>query len=332
MLCTLGGCASLQSPVGARASEAALSADAAPAMAWWAGAGDPLLARLIDNGLAADPLLGREARALAELQARPRHWRFRVASWIDRILQQTPEAPEFPEVQAVRLADARQRKAARIARAYVEVRRLQASLALRQVFQYQFHDDADFARWRHEAGLVSAVDGGLAASLVGVNAGALADIRARLAAAEATLARRAALAPSQLALWLDDGAQVPRLDADGAAAAACDDARAAGPRAALTEAREREGALPKLERDAERTADDARAAYRLGTGDFATLYVAQTAVLAVREARIAAQARRARAAINLWTDAGLRRNQAGLREPARSPAGDVPMAARDGRG
>ncbi len=329
MLCTLGGCASLQSPVGARASETALSADAAPAMAWWAGAGDPLLARLIDNGLAADQLLGREARALAELQARPRHWRFRVARWIDRILQQTPESPE---VQAVRLADARQRKAARIARAYVEVRCLQASVALRQVFQDQFHDDADFARWRHEAGLVSAVDGGLAASLVGVNAGALADIRARLAAAEATLARRAAFAPSQLALWLDNGAQVPLLDADGAAAAACDDARAAGPRAALTEAREREGALPKLERDAERTADDARAAYRLGTGDFATLYVAQTAVLAVREARIAAQARRARAAINLWTDAGLCRSQARLREPARSLAGDVPMAARDGRG
>jgi hypothetical protein len=52
----------------------------------------------------------------------------------------------------------------------------------------------------------------------------------------------------------------------------------------------------------------------------------------VREARIATRARLARAAIDLWTDAGLRRNQAKLREPARSPVGDMPMAAGDCRG
>ncbi|MDD4885775.1 MAG: type I secretion system protein TolC, partial [Thiomonas sp.] len=147
-----------------------------------------------------------------------------------------------------------------------------------------------------------------------------------------TLARRTAVAPWQLGLWVADGAQVPWLDADGAAAAACDDAQAASQRDALADVRAREAALPKLERDAERTADDARAAYHLGTGDFATLYVAQTAVLAVREARIATRARRARTAIDLWTDAGLRRNQARLREPARHPAGESPMAAGDCRG
>jgi outer membrane protein TolC len=325
----LGGCASLQSPAGALASEAAVSADAAPCVPWWTEVDDPLLARLIDNGLAADPLLRREASALADLRTRSQHWRFRLARWIGRMLQQMPNSHE---VQAVRLADARQRKAARIARAYVEVRRLQANLALRQAFQDRFDNDADFARWRYEAGLVSAVDGGLAASLIGTNASALADTRARLAAVEATLARRAAVASWKLGLWVNDGAQIPWLDADGAAAAACDDAQAAGLRAALADVRAREAALPKLERDAERTADDARAAYRLGTGDFATLYVAQTAVLAVREARVAARARRARTAIDLWTDAGLRRNQARLREPARRPAGESSMAAGDCRG
>jgi outer membrane protein TolC len=296
---------------------------------WWTEVDDPLLARLIDNGLAADPLLRREASALADLRTRSQHWRFRLARWIGRMLQQMPNSHE---VQAVRLADARQRKAARIARAYVEVRRLQANLALRQAFQDRFDNDADFARWRYEAGLVSAVDGGLAASLIGTNASALADTRARLAAVEATLARRAAVASWKLGLWVNDGAQIPWLDADGAAAAACDDAQAAGLRAALADVRAREAALPKLERDAERTTDDARAAYRLGTGDFATLYVAQTAVLAVREARVAARARRARTAIDLWTDAGLRRNQARLREPARRPAGESSMAAGDCRG
>ncbi|VDY03368.1 conserved protein of unknown function [Thiomonas sp. Bio17B3] len=324
MLCTLGGCASLQSPAGAQISEAAVSADSAPSMPWWTEVDDPLLARLIDHGLAADPLLVREARVLADLQARSQQWRFRLARWVGRMLQQMPDSPE---VQAVRLADARQRKAARIARGYVEVRRLQWNLALRQAFQDRFHDDADFARWRYEAGLVSGVDSGLAASLIGTNASALADTRARLAAAEATLARRAAVAPWQLGLWIADGAQVPWLDADGAAAAACDDAQAAGLRAALAEARAREAALPELERDAERTADDARAAYRLGTGDFATLYVAQTAQLSVREARIDTRARLARAAIDLWTDVGLRRNQARLREPTLSSVGDMPLAA-----
>ncbi|CQR37801.1 Putative Integral outer membrane protein TolC, efflux pump component (fragment) [Thiomonas arsenitoxydans] len=133
-------------------------------------------------------------------------------------------------------------------------------------------------------------------------------------------------------MWVADGAQVPWLDVDGAAAAACDDAQAAGLRAVLAEVRAREAALPELERDAERTADDARAAYRLGTGDFATLYVAQTAQLAVREARIDTRARLARAAIDLWTDVGLRRNQARLREPTRSSVGDMPLAAGDCRG
>ncbi|HOI66806.1 MAG TPA: type I secretion system protein TolC, partial [Thiomonas arsenitoxydans] len=137
MLCTLGGCASLQSPAGAQASEAAVSADSAPSVPWWTEVDDPLLVRLIDHGLAADPLLVREARALADLQARSQQWRFRLARWVGRMLQQMPDSPE---VQAVRLADARQRKAARIARAYVEVRRLQWNLALRQAFQDRFHD------------------------------------------------------------------------------------------------------------------------------------------------------------------------------------------------
>lgn len=313
MLCALGGCASTHPASGPLAPATTTLANAAPALPWWNSAGDPVLARLVHDGLAADPRLRREALWLATTQEQSHQWRWRLARWIARELHQTPEAPD---TLALRLADARQRQAARIARSYVEVRRLQASLALRQAFQDHFHDDADYARWRHEAGLVSAVDGGLAASLVGTNARALASTRDRLAAAQGALARLTGTTPARLDLMLDDGARVPKLDVAGAAqaaGAACGDAHPASPPADRT-------SFDQIERDADRTVRDARAAYHLGTGNFATLYVAETAALATREARVKARAQRARTAIALWTQAGLRRNHGGQPPASAAPA------------
>ncbi|GGC15795.1 hypothetical protein GCM10011494_38350 [Novosphingobium endophyticum] len=57
-------------------------------------------------------------------------------------------------------------------------------------------------------------------------------------------------------------------------------------------------------REARATVGDSRLAYRNGTGDFATLYVAEAADLAVNEARIRARAALAVATIRLWTAEG----------------------------
>ncbi len=307
MLCTLGACAPLQGTGGPRASETPAQVDISPALSWWDTAGDPVLARLIDHGLASDARLRREAQALAAQQARTRQWQYRVVQWVARTLH---EARQPTDALALRLQESRLHKAARIARAYVDVRSLQSKLALRQAFQDQFHDDADLARWRHEAGLVSGVDNGLAATLVGVNASALGTTRTRLAEATAALARRTGLASAGLELMLDDGARVPRLAWPAAPAPApCHGTAGVQP------------GLAGVERDAERTAADARAAYQLGTGDFATLYVAQTAVVHAREASVTQAARQARAAVDAWTDHALRVLRGAPRRAAAGAAG-----------
>lgn len=301
LLCWLGGCASTQGP-SVRPQAAPLTSPATPASpapaAWWDRAGDPVLAVLVDQGLASDPRLRREAQRVAQAEARSRQWQWRVVQWVARVLHQAPEAPD---ALAARWSDARLRKAARIARAYVEVRRLQALLALRQDFQDHFRDDADYARWRREAGLVSGVDSGLAGTLQGLNSDALASTRTRLEAAVGALARLDGVARGDLELRLHDGAQMPRIAGPGPAACA----PTGTGQAALKAATERDNALGELERNAARTVEDARAAYHLGTGDFATLYVAETAALSAREARIDALARSDLAAIALWTDDGL---------------------------
>lgn len=281
--------------------------------AWWSRAGDPMLARLVEHALASDARLRQDAQALAAEQARSHEWQYRVVQWVAHALHETPKPTD---TLLLRLHESRLRKAERVARAYVRVRRLQSMLALRQRFQDQFHDDADLAGWRHEAGLVSGVDTGLAATLVGVNANALDATRARLAEATAALARRGGLSATRLGSMLDDGARMPRF-ALPAPPTPCQDATS----------RPQPG-LADVERDAERTARDARAAYQLGTADFATLYVAETAVLHAREARVVEQARQDLAAVDAWSDDALRR----LRGQAPRPAAVAPPAPGAARG
>ncbi len=312
LLCELGGCAA---PPVAATPRAGIDATSGPA--WWRESSDPLLWRLVDSGLQSDPSLRHDARTLERARALSRQRGLR--QWAARMLGYPPQDLG---ALALQLAEARQRKAASIARAYVRLRRLQAELRLRRDFQQHFRDDADIAQWRRAAGIVTGIDSGLASTLLGINASALAGTRARLGVATATLARRSGVPLDRLQRDVDDGAGLPRLVVPPATTATtCPDAdqqaRIARERAALAQAAARDEALQQLEADATRTVADARTAYHLGTGDFATLYVAETAALRVRLARVAARADGADAAIDLLRAQGLALTRASASPPMR---------------
>ena len=293
----LGGCAAPQGRAPSVTTAARVVGDAAPASPWWRHCGDPALARLVDGGLRTDPRLQREATALDEAESRARQWRLRlVDAWRAAL---AGGEPVNLDASARHLARARQRKAEAIALTYVELQQLQAVRGLRDAMQAQFRDDAKIAAWRRQAGLVSAVDAGLGTTLIGVNADALQASDARLAALRATLARQTGVSESDLAQLPDEMLPIaaPEVAAGGTAATA--------DRSALAAAAARESTLLGVTRAAERNASDARAAYQLGSGDFATVYATEAALLDVREAALAARAAHARAAIRLWTDLGL---------------------------
>ncbi len=287
-----------------RAPAACPSIDPAPAQAWWNTAGDALLSRLVAGGLSANPSLQRRAQALALARARAQRLREGWRRWLAQTLDWP--APRL-RARALRLERARQREAEAIALDYVEVRRLRAILALRLRLQRQFRDDARVAVWRREAGLVSAVDGGLGATMVGLNAAAIDSTRTRLAAATARLALRGGMPPRRLRSALAGVTWMPRWRAPGACGAPGCAAAGARQRAALAAARARATTLRELQRHAQDTVADARTAYRLGSWGFATLYVAETSVLAVRAERVDARADIAGASIRLWTDEALAR-------------------------
>ncbi len=290
---------------GPRAPAACPSIDPAPAQAWWNTAGDALLSRLVAGGLSANPSLQRRAQALALARARALRLRHGWRQWLAQTLGWP--APRL-RARALRLERARQHEAEAIALDYVQVRRLRALLALRLRLQRQFRDDARVAVWRREAGLVSAVDGGLGATMVGLNAAAIDSTRARLATATAGLALRGGMPPQRLRRALAGVTWMPRWRAQAACGApGCDAAGAARQLAAVAAARARAATLRQLERHAEDTVADARTAYRLGSWGFATLYVAETSVLAVRAERVDARAEVAGASIRLWTDEALAR-------------------------
>src|SRR3546814_20192222 len=83
---------------------------------------------------------------------------------------------------AYRHAEHRAQLAAEIAKAYIEVRRLQEVLALREALQSQYAGNAEIAAFRREAGLVSGIDAGLAGSLLTINATGLDTTRLRYTA------------------------------------------------------------------------------------------------------------------------------------------------------
>ncbi|KHK93597.1 hypothetical protein LK12_00275 [Novosphingobium malaysiense] len=75
-------------------------------------------------------------------------------------------------------------------------------------------------------------------------------------------------------------------------------------RKAVAAAAQREADLVQTAVQARRTVEEARLAYRSGTGDFATLFVAEAAALAIEEAKVAARADLADATIRMWSVLG----------------------------
>ncbi len=320
LTCELSGCDAPRAPAGQCLPAARAGGGAAPAAGWWGRAGDPVLARLVDSALAHDDRLDRQAAALSAAQARAARWSWRFREWVGSLLGY--HAQDL-RARGMALAEARRRKAEAVALAYLRLRRLQALLALRQQFQDQFRDNADIARWRREAGLASAVDGGLAAAMLGVNASALDTQRERLSVAVAELARRCGMAAHGLGDLLDDGAGVPRLAMPPAGDLPRDQASTTLRMQDLGRVTAREAALHELERDALRNAADARAAYRLGTGDFAAVYAAESSALAAREAAVTVRADAAEDVVRLWSLSDRGRAavpSAGAAQPAGTPA------------
>ena len=150
-----------------------------PSDYWWVTAGDPVLARLVTQGLAVSAPLACEAAALTGKRC-ARH-------------------PGIASGEAgYAYVDHRAHVAATIAKTYVDVRKWQALLALRTGVVGQNRDNAEIARFRYEAGLVSTIDGGLAGAVSALNDGAQDRTRARLDAGLVALATLTGISSEEL--------------------------------------------------------------------------------------------------------------------------------------
>lgn len=332
---------------------------------WWRQIGDPVLANLVERGLARNQEIACEALALNKAVDRAAARDKRLDIQINRFFGSGNSGADRAVLMAhaYRHAARRARLAAEIAEAYIEVRRLQEVLALREAVQSQYSDNAEIASFRREAGLVSGIDTGVAGSLQAVAATGLETTRVRyrnalaalaklvtardtiidqmlgqrgqvpdiagnaLTAAEPNLVHRADLlslsqqlsaqlirkGQSPLALDAEESSGVSAKQGDAFADQARASYRKAQDGAAAEQTRLREVVAAATEQEdelaqraalARRTVEDARLAYRGGTGDFATLFVAEAAALALEEARVTARADMANAMIRFWTSLG----------------------------
>lgn len=171
---------------------------------WWKDAGDPLLAQLIEQGLAHDPALACQAHALARRNtiATARSLKARLTRMV---------APR--DGAAMRMADTydlaqiRSRRAANIALAYIEARRWQERIALRAQALAPLRDNAEIARFRREAGLAAALDGDMADVMTGLETTNVDAARGHLAEAIAHLSTLTGALPDDLRVLLGpDGA------------------------------------------------------------------------------------------------------------------------------
>lgn len=361
LLCT-AGCAS--GPAELQLTGPAREQNAVRGMGhWWQKAGDPVLATVIETGLARDPTLNCEAHALRLAADRARGHRGRIDVRIGRIFGGNgAEAAEARHLAALyRYADHRAARAAEIAAVYIEVRRLQEVLSLREPLQAQYADNAEIAGFRREAGLVSGIDTGLAGSLFGITEKGLQSSRARLEEARRALSNLTGVEDARLIELLGDEGRVPDIAIDaggmeesdlaerpdllalrhrlsaklvgegGGPLSADIDGQADDPavgsfreqaqanyrdawtkahadvervRSAANAVAARQVDLSKSVLVARRTAEDARLAYRNGTETFATLFVAEAALLAVEEEQVTARADLAVATIQSWRARG----------------------------
>lgn len=283
------------------------------ALEWWRTAGDPILTTLVQKGLDASQEIGCRVAGLRQYDRQIARQERRIGTRLSRLLNANHKASAEARVQThedrvQRIATRRARLARQIAFSYVEVRRLQQEVAVRIGLRDQYKDNAEVARFRREAGLVSALDGALARSQDEAAQGELDFAQNRLTEAMAELARLVGDTPETLAAKLGDPRPAPAPSIDSLTPTASQDAR----HAALVEEVLREARLTQALEAARRTVRDARGAYRQGAGEFATLYVAEAAVTSVNLALINVRANRIRATLDLssgadatWTRRGL---------------------------
>lgn len=269
-------------------------ADAEP---WWAAAGDPALAHVIAQGLAHDPALACSAWQLqadaAQADARRRHLGGRLAG----VFGHRPVAEGLPP-GAYAHAALVNRRAATMAEAYFAVRLAQARLAGRRTALAPWQDNAEIARFRREAGLVSAIDGALGGVMVDLDADAVTQAEAELASAVAHLAQETGLTPEAALALMGDGRPQDGRSQDGRS----HDVR---PLPDLPDAAPRRAALMALRQQqaqavvaGKATVDEARAALASATAasnaeiDSAAKALAAARALTEGSARTLAQAER----------------------------------------
>lgn len=216
MACALAACSGQEGP-SAQLPAPPEPATQAPADGdWWKQSGDPVLADLIARGIAADhDLACRGARLANQAEAdasadRRLSGRMRKLVGTDQGLSRAASL----RADQYAYAQARAERAAAVALAYVEVRRLQKVLVLRTERLDQFRDNAAIAEFRRQAGLVTAIDGGIGSSMAGVADADLAATRARFDRARIELARMTDMDDAALLTALGETGDVPDLGRD----------------------------------------------------------------------------------------------------------------------
>ncbi|MDE2168701.1 MAG: TolC family protein [Sphingomonadales bacterium] len=181
----------------------------APQAPWWDAAHDPLLGALIEQGLQHDADLQCRAEALAQrAQAVQNH---RIKARLARLVG-PHDTPEDLGADSYVMVRAREALAIRIALAYIDARRWQERITLREAALAPLRDNGEIARYRREAGLVPALDGDMADVITGLDESSVATARGHLGDAIATLARLTGLTAEELNDRLKSAPRLPDLD------------------------------------------------------------------------------------------------------------------------
>jgi outer membrane protein TolC len=270
---------------------------------WWRQAGDPVLARLVQQGLGSSEEIACRISGLRQFDLHVAQEEKRIGTKFNRLFRADQKIAadaraRAREAREQRVVARRIDLARQIALDYVEVRRLQEEIALRSGLHDQYKDNAEVAQFRREAGLVSAIDGALAQSQDEAAQGELGFAQARLGEVVSRLARLIGDTPEAVVGKMGPPGPVLTPPNDAPSARAPENAR----RTALADDIAREARLVRALEQARRTVRDARGAYRQGAGEFTTLYVAEAAVTAVNLALVNVRANRMTATLELWSE------------------------------
>lgn len=214
--CALAACTGQEKPAAQMPAAPEPAVEAPVDGDWWKQASDPLLADLIARGIAADHDLACHAARLAAQAEQDASADRRLTGKMRKLVGADQALSRAAALRADQYAyaQARAERAATVALAYVEVRRLQKVLVLRTERLDQFRDNAAIAEFRRQAGLVTAIDGGIGSSMAGVADADLAATRARFDRARTELARQVGMDDAALLAVLGETGDVPDLGRD----------------------------------------------------------------------------------------------------------------------